>query len=61
VRGIATFTTFAITLGLAVSALTAFPKNTQNPGYENPCEWFVWGNDAFARFYKEAIDGHRYR
>jgi hypothetical protein len=30
-------------------------------GYVTHAKWFVWGNDANARFYKEPIDGHRYR
>jgi len=33
---------FAVAPALAVSALKSPPQDTQNPGYENPCEWFAW-------------------
>jgi len=36
-------------------------SRTRKIRISNPCEMVCMGNDAFARFYKEAIHGHRYR
>ncbi len=34
---------FEVAPALAVSALKGPSKDTQNPGYENPCKWFAGG------------------